>query len=129
MNFLSPRTLTATGLIFLCIATTGTALAAESCGGGYIKSVVVNKPAFRDAGIIGITVLHDDGTTKNYYSYQFGDIRNSAEIRSLLQLATTAYVSQSHVQVSVSQKCSYTYKESDGLTWVTRWNGLWLDSK
>jgi hypothetical protein len=129
MNALSHGKLTVAALFLFGITTAATVQAGETCGSGYIKSVLVNKPAFRDPGIIGITLLQDDGTTKNFYSYQFGDVRNSPEIRSLLQLATTAYISQSHVQVSVSQKCSYTYKESDGLTWVTRWNGLTIDSK
>jgi len=125
-----PKKLIVAGLISCCLLLPNLAYAGKQCGGpGYVKSVVQNHWAFRDSNIIGITVLHDDGVMRNYYSFQNSDAGNHAGTRTLLQLATSAFLSQARVYVTVAQECSYTYKEADGRTWVTRWNGLWLENK
>ena len=101
------------------------ALAKEQCGKtGYIKAIMQNYWAFPSYGHIGIVVQYDDGTVTNFYTGDWREVYDNPEARSLLQIASMAYASQSPVAVMVNDTCKNTTKLDDNRTWVIEWSGL-----
>lgn len=88
-----------------------------------IIKVVQGDTSFGSVTDIGIVVQDTSGNTKSFTTWNYGNVKDGADIRSLMSMALAAMSSQMPVDV-IAESCSDT---SGG--WYRKWSGLKINAR
>lgn len=105
------------------------AIAGTPCGGGKVISVAVRwpeAPVSGDDPLLSIGIRFDDNREVFFSSQNKAQLDNSPWLRTVAQLATTAYLTGQKLWISTDNSNCNTFR-NNSRDWVNNLGAVWLE--